>query len=473
MIRLYNTLTRKKEILQPVEEGKIGLYACGPTVYDYFHIGNARVFIFFDVLRRHLSYRGYKVTFVQNYTDIDDKMINRAAEMGITVDGLAEKFIRCYKEDAAALHIEPPDYEPRATEYIPQIIALIQKLIEKGHAYELDGDVYYDVESFPDYGKLSHQDLDELALGVRVELDERKRHPMDFVLWKKEKPGEPSWDSPWGKGRPGWHIECSAMSMHFLGETLDIHAGGRDLIFPHHENEIAQSEGTTGREFARYWLHAGYLNIDSQKMSKSLGNVFTVRGLRQKYDPRVLRFFMLSAHYRSPMNFSEELLQQAASALERLNNAVFNLQDCLKKSHDGPPDDEEKALLQFLEESREKFIQSMDDDINTADAIAALFELARSTNSYVNRSHSQSSEVVEKLVQFFQEADSILGFLDTRQPEELEGEIEELIARREEARREKNFALADAIRDQLRERGIILEDTPQGVRWKVVAEEPK
>ncbi len=473
MIKLYNTLTRKKDPLIPVQEGKVGLYACGPTVYDYFHIGNARVFILFDVFRRYLQYRGYDVTYVQNYTDIDDKMINRAAELGITVAELAEGFIQAYEEDAAAIGVKPADHQPKATAYIPQIIRIIEQLLEKDMAYEVDGDVYFQVESFPDYGKLSHQNLEELELGSRVEIDARKKHPMDFALWKKEKPGEPSWESPWGRGRPGWHIECSAMSMEYLGETIDIHAGGQDLIFPHHENEIAQSEGATGKPFARYWVHAGYLNINQEKMSKSLGNFRTVRELRQKVDPMVLRFFMLSAHYRNPINFSEEQIQQASKALERLNTAFFNLQDRMRKVGEGEPDEIEQTLLRKLEEAKQRFIETMDDDFNTAEALAVLFDLARETNTYLNRTEGQKTNVIRSILDFFRETNEIFGYMETADYSDLESEIQKMIDQREEARKVKNWALADGIRDQLRERGIILEDTPQGVRWKIAAEEKK
>lgn len=471
MITLYNTLTKRKEPLIPVEEGKIGIYACGPTVYDYFHVGNARIFILFDVLRRYLIYRGYAVTFVQNFTDIDDKMINRAAELGISVTALAERFIQAYQEDAAVLGIQPADYYPRATEHIPQIIALIQKLLDKNMAYAVDGDVYFRIEAFPAYGKLSGQGLEELFLGARVEVDTRKEHPMDFALWKNEKPGEPSWESPWGKGRPGWHIECSAMSMHYLGNTLDIHAGGQDLIFPHHENEIAQSEGATGQKFARYWVHAGYLNIDREKMSKSLGNVLTIKELQKTTNPLVLRFFMLSAHYRSPINFSAEHLQQADKALERLHTLIYNLEDSLQKvAGDSPAGDEEKTWSRHLEESRKKFIAVMDDDFNTAGAFAVLFELAKEANIYLNRPRKPQRKVLEHILKFYLEVDEIFGFLP-RQPAgtTLQEEIAALVADREEARRRKDWALADSIRDQLRERGIVLEDTPQGVRWKTLS----
>ena len=473
MIKFYNTLTRSKEPLQPVQEGKIGIYACGPTVYDYFHIGNARVFLTFDVLRRYLQYRGFEVKFVQNFTDIDDKMIRRATEMGISVDELADRYIGAYHEDTKALGIYPADVQPRATRHIPQIIAFIEKLIEKNLAYELEGDIYYHVASFPSYGKLSQQNLEELSLGARVEIDERKRHPMDFALWKKEKPGEPSWESPWGRGRPGWHIECSVMSMVYLGDTLDIHGGGQDLIFPHHENEIAQSEGVTGQPFARHWLHVGYLNINEEKMSKSLGNVLTVRELVKEINPMVLRFFMLSSHYRSPINFSGEYLEQAGKALERLNTLLYKLLDRIGRVAEGLPGDEELELLHFLENSRKRFVEVMDDDFNTAEGIAVLFELARKTNIYLDRFTDQKKNVLEPILQFYKEVNDIFGFLKMGSDtvSNLEKEVEELIKTREKARREKNWALADAIRDQLKEKNILLEDTPQGVRWKFLDRE--
>ena len=470
MITLYNTLSRKKEPFEPLQAGRVNFYSCGPTVYDFFHIGNARVFIVVDVLRRYLSYRGYNVNFVQNYTDIDDKMINRAAEQGTSVSQLAEQYIQAYRDDAASLKIKEPDYAPRATEHVPQIIEIIKKLLDKDLAYEVDGDVYYYIENFPQYGKLSQQGLEELSMGARIEVDERKRHPMDFVLWKKEKPGEPSWESPWGRGRPGWHIECSAMSMHYLGETLDIHAGGQDLIFPHHENEIAQSEGATGKTFVRYWTHVGYLNINKEKMSKSLGNVLTVRELLKKIDPYVLRFFMLSSHYRNPMNFSDEQIQQASSALERLHNLYYNLKDRLSIAEEGVLDRDEEALLDYLKSSRVKFIEVMDDDFNTAEAVAVLFELLKEANIYLNRSQGLKKNVLEPILNFYKEVNEIFNFIEETE-EELEQEIKELISKREEARKKKDFATADAIRDDLKERGIILEDTPQGVRWKKISDQ--
>lgn len=466
MIKLYNTLTGKKDTFVPVQEGKASIYACGPTVYDYFHIGNARVFVIFDTLRRYLAYRGYTVTFVQNYTDIDDKMINRAADLGISVAELAQRYIRAYEEDAAALGIGMPDRQPRATEHIPQIIAVIEKLVRREMAYAVDGDVYFHVQSFPAYGKLSQQPLDELAAGARVEVDPRKRHPMDFALWKKEKEGEPAWESPWGRGRPGWHIECSAMSMHLLGDTFDIHGGGQDLIFPHHENEIAQSEGATGKPFARYWVHVGYLNINREKMSKSLGNVLNVREMRQKVDPMVIRFFLLSAHYRSPLNFTPEQLEQSQRALERLNTLYYNLEERLTRVGEGPPDSEEEALLALLAASRERFVAVMDDDFNTAEGLAVLFTLAREANIYINRAQGQKADVLRPLYDFYREAGGVFGFTRAEAAVSLEDEVAALITHRDEARRRKDWAEADRIRENLRQRGIILEDTAAGVRWR-------
>lgn len=463
-IRVFNTISRKKEELVPVQANKVGIYACGPTVYDYFHIGNARIFIVFDVIRRYLRYRGYDVTFVQNFTDIDDKMIKRAAELGITVPQLADRFIQAYFEDVEALGVEKADVHPKATEHIPEMVELIEKLMEKGMAYDVDGDVYFHTPAFPSYGELSRQPLDELVSGARVDLDERKKHPLDFALWKKQKPGEPAWDSPWGKGRPGWHIECSVMSTKYLGDTLDIHAGGPDLIFPHHENEKAQSEGATGKPFAKYWLHAGYLNIDQKKMSKSLGNFMTVREICKHVEPEVIRFFMLSAHYRNPINYSSDLLQQAKSGLARLNNVVYNLRDLAAKL----PSDaaaSPKELLAQLEEYRSRFVGAMDDDFNTADGLAVIFELARDTNAYL-KDPAPSREVVEKSLQFFEEVGDILGFFSVRGDKELDARVNELIAKRQQARQEKDWSMADAIRDELNALGIVLEDTPQGIRWR-------
>ncbi len=465
MIKVYNDLTRHKEELIPLRAGQIGMYVCGPTVYDYFHIGNARPFTLFDTIRRYLEYRGYRVTYVQNFTDIDDKMINRAAELGITVAELAERFIAEYFVDADALGIRRADVHPRATDHIPEIIGIIQNLIGSGHAYEVDGDVYYDTAKFEDYGKLSHQRVDELAAGARVDVDERKNNPMDFALWKAQKPGEPAWDSPWGRGRPGWHIECSAMSSKYLGDTLDIHAGGADLIFPHHENEIAQSEAATGQTFARYWIHNGYLNINGEKMSKSLGNFFTVRDIRRVFDPEVVRFFLLSAHYRSPLNFSDEQLASAKSALERLYNTHYKLEHLRQSAAAAEMSADEQEIVTKLAVNLDKFTTAMDDDFNTADGVAALFDLARDINILVGPEASLA--LVVQAAGLFRQICDILGILTKAKGEaNLEEEVQALIAQREEARKRKNWKEADRIRDALGGMGIILEDTPQGVRWK-------
>lgn len=465
-IRVFNTVTKKKEEFVPVNENKVGIYACGPTVYDFFHIGNARIFIVFDVIRRYLRWRGYEVKFVQNFTDIDDKMIKRANELGITVAELAERFILAYFEDVQALGVEPADFHPKATEHITEMVALIQTLIEKGMAYEVDGDVYFHTPAFEQYGELSNQPLAELVSGARVDVDERKRYPLDFALWKKQKPGEPAWQSPWGKGRPGWHIECSVMASKYLGDTLDIHAGGPDLIFPHHENEKAQSEGATGKKFAKYWLHAGYLNINQEKMSKSLGNFMTVREIRKHVDPEAIRFFMLSAHYRNPINYSAELLQQTESGLARLNNVVYNLRDLLEKL---PQDKAETADVQeklaALSGYRNRFIAAMDDDFNTADGLAVLFDLARETNTYL-QNREPSRIVAEKTLTIFEEVGSILGFFSMEAEKELDFKVNALIDGRQAARFAKDWAAADAIRAELQAMGIVLEDTPQGVRWR-------
>lgn len=467
-ITFYNDLTRKKEPFVPEVAGKVGFYSCGPTVYDYFHIGNARPFIVFDVLRRYLEECGYQVTFVQNFTDIDDKMINRANELGITVSELADTKIRDYFEDADALGIKRATHYPRATDHIDDIIHMISTLERSGHAYDVDGDVYFSVESFSDYGKLSKQSLEELQSGARVGVDERKKHPLDFALWKSEKPGEPSWDSPWGKGRPGWHIECSAMSMRYLGETIDIHSGGTDLTFPHHENEIAQAEAATGKTFVKYWLHNGYLLIDKEKMSKSLGNFLTARAAREKFPPLSLRMFMLSAHYRSPISFSEEGLVQASSAVERLLNCWSDILHALNhRDLSGKASDEVVKSFSSLET---RFHEAMDDDFNTAAAIGVVFEIARLLNSYMKRESFVDKEFLEKGQVFFMKVDRIMGIMGlgedgTVTDSSLEW-IEGLIRERNQARKEKDFSKADSIRDVLQEKGIILEDTPEGTKWK-------
>lgn len=464
-MQIYNTLTRKKEEFVPLSGNRVTLYTCGPTVYDFFHVGNARVFITFDMVRKYLKFRGYDVTFVQNFTDIDDKMIKRANEEGTTVKELGDRFIKEYFKDAGSLGIDKADVHPRATEHIDDIINIIKKLQEKGYAYEVDGDVYYDTRKFTEYGKLSHQNIDELEAGARIEPGEKKRDPMDFALWKAKKPGEPAWPSPWGEGRPGWHIECSVMSMKYLGETLDIHGGGPDLIFPHHENEIAQSEAATGKPFARFFMHVGYLNINNQKMSKSLGNFFTVRDILKKYRPEVLRFFMLSSHYRSPINFSEDLMQQAKNSLERLYNGLYNMEHLEKSTQDRDISPEEAQYLEKLQNHKNKFIEAMDDDFNTADAIASLFDIVREFNISVNESSSR--RIITQTKEMLISLGEILGLFEKfSKTQLLDEEIEKKIQERQEARKAKNFALADKIRDELKAQGIILEDTPSGVRWK-------
>ena len=462
-MKLYNTLTKQKEEFVPLHPGEVRMYSCGPTVYNYFHIGNARPFIVFDVFRRYLEYKGYKVTFVQNFTDIDDKMIQRANEEGITVKELGERFIAEYFVDADRLGIRRADVHPKATDHINDIIEFIQKLMDKGLAYQVGNDVYYNTMAFNDYGKLSGQNLEDLELGARIDINESKKNPMDFALWKGQKPGEPAWDSPWGKGRPGWHIECSVMATKYLGETIDVHSGGQDLIFPHHENEIAQSEGASGKPFARYWLHNGYINVNNQKMSKSLGNFFTVRDISKEFDLEAVRLFMLSSHYRNPINFSRELLEQAQSALDRLYNARNNLEHLLKDAPERPVTEEEQRLLDKLPEYIAGFENAMDDDINTADALGVLFELVREINSTVKPDYS--AEVIRAALDTLKKLAGILGLLG-KQLGSLDDEIEALIEKRQQARKEKNWALADKIRDDLKQRGIVLEDTPQGVRWK-------
>ncbi len=454
-MKLYNTLTRSKQEFVPIKENEVKMYSCGPTVYNLFHIGNARPFIVFDTLRRYLEYKGYKVTFVQNFTDVDDKLIAQAQREGLTVAEVAEKYIDEYYRDAEGLGIKKADVHPRATENIEEIIKLIETLIEKGHAYEVEGDVYFDTKSFPEYGKLSHQPLEELEAGARIDVGEKKKEAMDFALWKAEKPGEISWESPWGDGRPGWHIECSAMAQRFLGESIDIHSGGRDLIFPHHENEIAQSEAASGCCFANYWLHNGYINIDNTKMSKSKGNFFTVRDIAEKYGYEVVRFFMLSAHYRSPINFSDELLAAAKTGMERLYNSRNSLRDAAGGAGVLP---EDAAAL------RDKFFDAMDDDLNTADAIAALFELARLSNTLV--AEEVAPGVLAECLKLMEELCDILGILTQDEDTEIDDKIQKLIDERQRARENRDFARADEIRDTLKEQGIILEDTRDGVKWK-------
>ena len=465
-MKLYNTMTHRKETFKPIEPGKVKMYSCGPTVYNYFHIGNARPFIVFDVLRRYLEYIGYDVTFVQNFTDVDDKIINRSHEENCTAKEIADKYIKEYFTDADALGIRRADVHPRVSDTIPEIIDMVQALVDKGLAYNIDGNVYYAVEKFPRYGCLSGQNIADLEAGARIDVNDEKQSPLDFAVWKKAKPGEPYWESPWGKGRPGWHIECSAMSRKFLGKTIDIHGGGQDLIFPHHENEIAQSEGANGCTFAHYWVHNGYINIDNEKMSKSKGNFFTVRDIAKKYDLEVVRMFMLMAHYRSPVNFSDELLTQAKNALERLYTAKFQMQYLLDHCEDKAPSEDETKWADHLKHYNDQFIAAMDDDLNTADAIAAMFELVRDANSTLTEAASKST--VKAALQMFNQLSDVLG-LATKNKDEKEGsledEIEALIEKRQAARKAKDFATADAIRDDLAAKGIILEDTRDGVKW--------
>ncbi len=460
-MQIYNTMTRKKEELVPLVPGQIRMYACGPTVYNYFHIGNARPFIVFDTLRRYLEYKGFQVTFVQNFTDIDDKMIRRAHEEGTTVAELGERFIAEYYRDADALGIERASANPRATQHIGEIISLVQKLIDGGHAYAADnGDVYFAVRSFPGYGKLSGQNIDDLENGARVDPTEQKRDPLDFALWKGEKPGEPAWDAPWGRGRPGWHIECSAMSMAILGESFDIHAGGQDLIFPHHENEIAQSEAATGKPFARYWMHNGYINVDNQKMSKSLGNFFTVRDIAKEFDLEAVRMFMLSVHYRNPVNFSRELIQQAEAALTRLRTARERLEEAQRVQATA----EDAAFTASLDGFRARFEAAMDDDLNTADAIGVLFDLVRACNTFVTE--PRDGAAIDAAKALFDQLTGVLGLLQHKQEEAMPEEALRLLDERQQARKAKDFARADAIRDQLKEMGYAVEDTAQGPKLK-------
>ena len=469
-MKLYNTLTRKKEEFIPITPGEVKMYVCGPTVYNFFHIGNGRTFIVFDTIRRYLEYRGYKVKFVQNFTDIDDKMINKANEEGTTVKDIGDKYISEYYTDADALNIERATVNPRATEFIDDIIDFVSKLIEKGYAYEVDGDVYFNTKKFEEYGKLSGQSLEDLQMGASNRTssaaDERKKDPMDFAIWKAQKPGEPAWDCPWGKGRPGWHIECSCMAKKLLGETIDIHAGGMDLAFPHHENEVAQSEALTGKTFANYWLHSAYVNVNNQKMSKSLNNFFTARDILKEYDADVIRFFMMSAHYRIQINFSKELLDSAKASMDRLYNAVSNLENLIGEVSKEEMNEEEKSYLDSLDKYRERYIQKMDDDFNTADALTVLFELSKDINT--NITVNSSKELATKALELMRELGGPLGILQKSTKGDLESEIEELIEQRQNARKNRDFALADKIRDDLKARGIVLEDTPQGVRWKKV-----
>lgn len=476
-MRIYNTLTRRKEEFVPITPGKAGIYVCGPTVYDFIHIGNARPMIVFDTLRRYLEHKGYEVNYVTNFTDVDDKIIKRAIDEGVEASVISEKFIAECRKDMAALNVREATVHPQATKEIPDMIKLVQILKDKGHAYEKNGTVYFRTRSFKDYGKLSHKNIDDLESGHRAEShalkvsgEDEKEDPLDFVLWKPKKEGEPFWKSPWGDGRPGWHLECSCMSKKYIGGTLDIHAGGEDLIFPHHENEIAQSEAANGAEFARYWMHNAFLKINGDKMSKSLGNFFTVRDICKQYDPQVIRFFMLSAQYRTPLNFSKELVEDAAKGLDRILNGAEKLAGIIAKDNRKPVSDKEKELLETeLPKYTEKFDNAMDDDLNTADAISAIFEFVRFTNA--NTDENSSSDFAKMLYDtLFELSDTVLGIHLERKEEEMDSEftakVEGLIAERTAAKKEKNFALADEIRAKLLAMGIVIEDTREGVKWK-------
>ena len=467
-MKIYNTLSKKKEEFVPIEEGKVRMYVCGPTVYNYIHIGNARPMIVFDTVRRYLEFIGYDVNYVSNFTDVDDKIIKKAIEEGSTAEEVSKRYIAECKKDMEMMNVKPATKNPQATQEIGGMIEMINTLIEKGHAYvAADGTVYFRTKSFKEYGKLSHKNLDDLQSGfreIKVTGEEGKEDPTDFVLWKPKKEGEPFWESPWCQGRPGWHIECSEMSKKYLGESIDIHAGGEDLIFPHHENEIAQSECANGKTFANYWMHNAFLNIDNRKMSKSLGNFFTVREISEKYDLQVLRLFMLSAQYRSPLNFSADLMEASKNSLERIRTAAEHQADCLKAAKEGEMTAEEKQNQAAVEELVQKFETAMDDDFNTADAISAIFEIVRLSNSTISEASTKAyvsyvKETMDKLC-------DVLGIITEKKEEILDSEVEDLIAKRQQARKDKNFALADEIRGQLLDMGIILEDTREGVKWK-------
>ena len=467
-MKIFNTLSRRKEEFVPIEPGKVKMYVCGPTVYNFIHIGNARPMIVFDTVRRYFEYKGYEVNYVSNFTDVDDKIIRKAIEEGVDAETISKRYIAECKKDMEMMNVKPATKNPQATQEIGGMIEMINTLIEKGHAYvAADGTVYFRTKSFKEYGKLSHKNLDDLQSGfreIKVTGEEGKEDPTDFVLWKPKKEGEPFWESPWCQGRPGWHIECSEMSKKYLGESIDIHAGGEDLIFPHHENEIAQSECANGKTFANYWMHNAFLNIDNRKMSKSLGNFFTVREISEKYDLQVLRLFMLSAHYRSPLNFSADLMEASKNSLERIRTAAEHQADCLKAAKEGEMTAEEKQNQAAVEELVQKFETAMDDDFNTADAISAIFEIVRLSNSTISEASTKAyvsyvKETMDKLC-------DVLGIITEKKEEILDSEVEDLIAKRQQARKDKNFALADEIRGQLLDMGIILEDTREGVKWK-------
>ncbi|MEG0371032.1 MAG: cysteine--tRNA ligase [Clostridium sp.] len=461
-MKLYNTMTRKKEEFIPVNPGVVNMYVCGPTVYNYFHIGNGRTFIVFDTIRKYFEYSGFEVKFVQNFTDIDDKLIKKANEEGITVDQVAKRYIEEYYIDADALGLKRATHNPKATEYVGKIIKFIKDLENKGYAYSKDSDVYFRSKKFDSYGKLSKQNIEELESGARIEVDSRKEDPMDFVLWKEQKDGEPGWNSPWGCGRPGWHIECSVMASELLGETIDIHGGGADLSFPHHENEIAQSEARHGKTFAKYWMHSAYLNIDNQKMSKSLNNFFTAREILEKYDAEVLRLFMLSGHYRSPINFSIELLEASKSGLERLYNAIRNLEHVERNGQDREINNNENTQYNDLLKYKTKFIEAMDDDFNTADAVSHIYDLVRDVNT--NISEVSSRKIASLALNIIRELGGVLGILQKVSQEDFSDEIKALVDERQLTRKNKDFKRADEIRDELKAMGIIVEDTSQGVK---------
>ena len=463
-MRIYNTMSRQKEELVPMTPGELKIYACGPTVYNYIHIGNARPICVFDVLRRYLEYRGMKVTYVQNFTDIDDKIINKANEENSDYLTVSRRYMEEYKKDAAGLNVRPATIHPLATENFDEIIAIISKLEEKGFAYAVGGDVYFRTNKFSEYGKLSHQPLEELQAGARISVGDVKEDPMDFAVWKAAKPGEPYWESPWGHGRPGWHIECSAMVRRYLGETIDLHCGGQDLIFPHHENEIAQSECCNGVPFAHYWMHNGYINVDNKKMSKSLGNFFTVRDVAEKYGYEPIRYLMVSSHYRMPINYSVDIIEQCKASLERLYNCRDNLRFLLENAAEGQREGEEEVFARMTQ-YRDQFIAAMDDDLNTADGLAALFGLAKEINSSVNG--DSSKELCRKALDLYMELANVLGLLYVEKDNSLDAEIEALIEKRTQARKNRDWATADAIRDELKARHVVLEDTPQGVKWHI------
>lgn len=461
-MKIFNTMTRRKEEFVPLDKNEVKIYACGPTVYNYIHIGNARPLCVFDVLRRYLEYRGYNVRFVQNFTDVDDKIIKRANEEGLSFEEVSKKYIEEFWTDAHGLNFKDATVHPKATENIDEIINIIKTLEEKGYAYAVDGDVYYRTLKFKDYGKLSHQPIEDLQSGARIAIGEKKENPLDFALWKAAKEGEPYWDSPWGKGRPGWHIECSAMNKRYLGDSIDIHCGGKDLVFPHHENEIAQSEAANDAPFAKYWMHNGYINVDNVKMSKSLGNFKTVREIANVYGYEVIRYFLISSHYRSPINYSIDIIEQCQSALDRLYTCRESLDFAIKNAKSDIADDEE--ILKLIASAKDEFIKAMDDDLNTADGIAAVFNLVSTINTEIINKEV-SLNVCKKAAEMFDELTGVLGLLYNRKSNDIDDDIEKLIEQRQTARANKDWATADKIRDELKAKGIILKDTPQGVTW--------